>query len=267
MRRECWSRGSPIAFLMVFVAVPCFGWGAQGHQIVAMIASRDLNDRARVAVRELLGSQTLVDVSTWADEITRDRDFEWTKPLHYINVPRNATRVERGRDCPHDVCVVAAIENYTMTLRNRSAPRRQRTEALKFLIHFVGDIHQPLHVSYADDRGGNNVTLRWFGESDWNLHSVWDDGLVKQCLGRDRTTVIRRIRRRLSKEQFKLWRNSLEPEAWANESLAITRRLYGELPARGEIGREYCRQNSGAVEQRLAAAGVRLAALLNGVFL
>jgi hypothetical protein len=161
---------------------------------------------------------------------------------------------------------VAAIENYTVTLQNRRAPKRQRREALKFLVHFVGDIHQPLHVSYADDRGGNKVPLRWFGEPDWNLHSVWDDGVVKRCLGKGRTTVIRRMRQRLSKEQFTLWRNSLAPEVWANESLAITRRLYEELPAGGEIGREYCRQNSGTAEQRLAAAGVRLAALLNGIF-
>lgn len=261
-----WFRGSLVVLLLLFSAVPCFSWGAQGHQIIAMIASGDLNERARVAVRDLLGSPTLVDVSTWADEITRGPAYEWTKPLHYINVPRNATQVEHWRDCPNNLCVVAAIENYTGTLGNRSAPRRQRTEALKFLVHFVGDIHQPLHVSYADDRGGNNVPLRWFGEPDWNLHSVWDDGLVKRCLGRDRTAVIRRMRQRISEEQFRLWQNSPEPEAWANESLAITRRLYGELPARGEAGREYCQQNSGTVEQRLAAAGVRLAALLNSIF-
>jgi hypothetical protein len=95
-----------VALPMLLSAIPCFGWRAQGHQIIAMIASRDLNDRARVAVRELLGSQTLVDVSTWADEITRDPAFEWTKPLHSINVPRNATRVARWQDCPNDVCVV-----------------------------------------------------------------------------------------------------------------------------------------------------------------
>ena len=245
---------------------PCFGWGPDGHRIVGDIASKYLTDQAKAAVKDLLGDRSLADVSTWADEIRSDPTYDWAKPLHYVNAPRGEVRVHLDRDCPEGACVIGAINKYAGVLRDANAPREQRIEALKFLVHFVGDVHQPLHASYGDDRGGNEVKVSWLGQPDWNLHRVWDFGLIEHRMAVDRVAMTQAIERTISDRRLKLWRRSMNPVEWANESMAITARLYQQLPRNGQLDARYQARNIPIVEERLAMAGVRLAALLNDVF-
>ncbi len=256
--------------LLAAVAVtPVFGWGPDGHRIIGDIATKYLTEKTKAAVKELLGEQSLADASNWADEIRKDSSFDWAKPLHYINVPHGVAKVDESRDCKNDQCVTAAIKKYEAVLRDKDATHDAKVQALKFLAHFVGDVHQPLHVSFEDDRGGNDVKVTWLGQSGWNLHRVWDTGLIEhrmatQPSGREAFTSA--IENGIKEAKLQQWRKVKEPVAWADESLAITNRLYAEGPKDRNLSEAYYTHNIGIVEQRLAAAGVRLAAMLNSIF-
>jgi hypothetical protein len=255
-----------LSIVLALLGAPCLAWGPDGHRIIGDIAWSYLTDHAKAQVKDLLGELSLADACNWADEIRKDSTYDWAKPLHYVNVPRDAATVSMQRDCESGQCVIGAIKKYSDVLRSTDATRQQRVEALKFLAHFVGDIHQPLHVSYADDRGGNQVKVTWFGQPDWNLHRVWDDGLIKHWLGSDGQARVQELRKAITDQRVKRWRASLDPADWANESLTITRRLYRELPANRQLDEMYYKRNVSRFEERLAAAGIRLAALLNDIF-
>ena len=144
--------------LLVAIA-PSYGWtwGSQGHQIIATIAQSQLTPAARKEVDRLLAlvlGATLESVSTWADEHRNPATAAW----HYINMPRGNCVYEAERDCPDGRCVVEAIQRQADILQS-SASDDKKLLALKYLVHFVGDVHQPLHAGYADDRGGNTYQL------------------------------------------------------------------------------------------------------------
>ena len=145
--------------LVLILSIPCFGWGRDGHKITGTIATHYLTPEAKAAVTALLGDQTLADVSTWVDEIRSDSAYRWASPLHYSNVKPGEAEFDLSRDCPERACVVSAINKYTEVLQTADASHGEKAEALKFLVHFVGDIHQPLHVSHAKDKGGNDIKV------------------------------------------------------------------------------------------------------------
>jgi hypothetical protein len=129
-------------------------------------------------VAEILGpNTTLASISSWPDQIRRSRPE--TAPWHYIDVPIDRPHVDMARDCPKGDCVIARIEDFERVLGDPATNPQQRREALMFIVHFVGDMHQPLHCSDNKDKGGNNVKTDFFGKP-MNLHSVWDDGLLRR---------------------------------------------------------------------------------------
>ena len=135
-------------------------WGPEGHIVIATIANARLTPAARAAVRQLLGRHSLASVANFADQIRPQRPE--TANWHFVDIPKGETNYDPGRDCqpsPKGDCVIAAIARAETALKDRSLPRKQRAEALKFLVHFVGDLHQPLHWSDNHDRGGNDVNV------------------------------------------------------------------------------------------------------------
>ncbi len=251
------------------------GWGGNGHRIVGAIAASYLTEQARATVTDLLGDETLATASTWADEIKSDESYNWAYRLHFINLPRGVEKVDLARDCVGGDCVVAAINKYSAIMADSGAEREDRIEALKFLVHFIGDIHQPLHVSYADNLGGNTVKVSWFGKTadtgpfgdfEWNLHGAWDFGFISQRTGSDWVALALRIRADINDLQLINWSSTRDPEEWANESYYITRQIYDQLPKDKVLGQGFYEQHIATVETRLASAGVRLAALLNRSF-
>jgi hypothetical protein len=211
-----------------------------------------------------LGTQTLPDVATWADEIRGNPRYFFAKPLHFVNVPRDATTVDESRDCANGACVTAAIRKYAGILQDRTRSPAERAEALKFVVHFVGDVHQPLHVSYTDDQGGNKVKVTWLGAADWSLHSVWDTAFVTKRKGlKSWKQLASDLRASIGTGDRATWSGITDPIAWANESLQFTRTIYAELPANHNLDQAYYQKYVGRFEKQLAAAGVRLARLLN----
>jgi len=248
-----------------FRPTPAFAWGAEGHRIVAQIAAHELNAHAKAQVETLLGGDSMADVSTWADTIKFHRHE--TSPWHYVDIEIESRGYDAARDCPTGDCVVAQIERDERILADRSLATPVRAEALKFLIHFVGDLHQPLHCADNHDRGGNEVKVI-LGRHSTNLHAVWDNDVVK-ALGRDPDTVAAKLEGQVSSQQSAQWQRGSVAD-WASGSFQIARReIYGHLNGTGStdapiiLSRDYARAQNAVVSEQLEKAGVRLASILN----
>src|SRR6476619_3798552 len=144
--------------LLIVLVAPsvCLAWGSDGHKIVARIAEHQLTPETVAAIKLLISPESLADISVWADsdEVRDDPKYKWLDPLHYVNIAPDAKAFDSKRDCRNGKCVVVAINKYAAILRNPKASRADRIEALKLVVHFVGDVHQPLHVARAHDKGG-----------------------------------------------------------------------------------------------------------------
>ena len=256
------KRASMILVLLLIAPASVLAWGANGHRIVGRIAANHLTAEAAVAVASLIGPEGLDQASTWADDIRNDPD--WQPPLknpspwHYISIDDQETLETTARDPNGDV--LEAIGRFSAVLRDPRATRQAKLEALRFVVHFVGDVHQPLHVGRRADRGGNDVKVTLFGE-ETNLHSVWDSGLIESeklsfselAAFIDRPTL----------EELRTWQSSA-PAEWVRESKAARDRVYkiGE----GKLSYQYAFDNMPLIKRRLLQAGVRLAGLLNSIF-
>jgi nuclease S1 len=246
---------------MLMMPFPALSWGFDGHRVIAEIALSRLAPNVLAEVQDLVGD--FAGSATWADEIVRQR--RETAPWHYVNFPAGATYYESARDCKDDDCAVARILSFTRILGDRALEKQIRAEALKFLIHFVGDIHQPLHASYASDRGGNEVWAHIGGRTE-RLHSWWDSDLFESYWGKDRAGAIAECN---AIEIQSSWLQS-KPEDWANESFKITREVIysstGGANTRNTpilLPDVYAHAARPIITLRLLMAGVRLAATIN----
>ncbi len=210
-----------------------------------------------------------MDIANWADREAYDLPtFASSGPWHYVNVPIEAERYA-DRYCRRGDCVVGKIAEFRRVLAEPQSPKAERLTALKFLVHLVADVHQPLHVGDNDDRGGNGLQVRFLGETT-NFHRLWDSGLIEETRQNDRAWADR-VRRRITPEAAKGWAND-PVETWANESLAAAKKAY-QGPARGPristgatLGKPYQDFALPLVEDRLARAAVRLAHELDAIF-
>src|SRR6266700_561929 len=222
---------------MLFIGTPLFAWGPEGHRVVAQIARAHLSQRARHQIENLLGNDDLASVSTWADEIRpqRPETFGW----HFVDIPMNSSGFDEQRDCyrpnekndrgnDHHNCVVDRIVIFEQVLGDKRASKPDRVEALKFLVHFVGDIHQPLHA-IGEARGGNDIHVTEFGSAECgsrpcNLHSAWDIGLIEHT-GRREADYVSYLEKWIVRRRLQ-GRAGGSPENWANESFALAKQVW-----------------------------------------
>jgi hypothetical protein len=252
--------------LFVLVVILFLSWGVTGHRTVGKIAEAHLTPKALAGVRDLLGSESLADVSTWADEVRPKPEYKETAPWHYINLPLGLTydefksRVENMLEAN----VYSSVVKQLALLTDTTVSRDRKVEALKFLVHFVGDLHQPMHVSRAEDKGGNTIQLNFDGQGT-NLHAVWDSKLIDHG-GMDYQQLAAKYDHP-SAAQVRQWQSDPLVK-WMWESYVITGQLYAEVDTMSSrsIGQEYYDEHWGQVAQRLEQGGVRLAGLLNVVF-
>jgi hypothetical protein len=263
------------ALIVAVLPLHAFAWGAKGHSVIAEVAERGLSPAAAVVVRDLTFGAPLRDIASlpddWRSEETRGVRQGDTGPLHYSNIPNDAATFDRARDCKNDQCVVGGIERFLPVLRDKTQPRDKRREALIYVVHFMGDLHQPMHAAgglvkneetgqMEPDRGGNSVKLRYLG-IDTNLHSMWDSMLIEW--GPD--TVDQYADRLLNIElrgrpAEELQRGTLID--WINEShYAAVHNSYDI--GSGRIGAAYAQKNVEVVYERLLRGGLRLQRLLN----
>ena len=257
-----------VAFALLAAGVPstAHAWGRDGHQIVAAIAQALMTPRARAQAEALLaaaGGESLVAASDWADRIRRERPE--TARWHFVDIEVGGGPYVESRDCPRRACVVAKIEDFRAELANERLDPERRGEALKWLVHLVGDVHQPLHAADRHDRGGNDLRVLMDGR-ERRLHEIWDVDLVKLARGpRSDAAYAAALAASTTGAERREWSRGT-PEDWANEAHGLAESVaYGMLPA-GDmptIEPGYQRAAEAAVELQLQRAGVRLAAVLN----
>lgn len=255
-----------IASLSSIVALTptVLAFGPDGHRIVGELAQRQLSNDARAEIALLLAGETestLASIANWADDARETPIYAWSAPLHYVNFPRTSCDYDPARDCRDGRCIVDAIERFAAQLADHDQPLPARREALKFLIHFVGDIHQPLHAGYGDDRGGNLFQVYYLGRGS-NLHALWDGGILRSAQRKWRDHVeILSVR---SPSHSTRWSKRM-PRRWARESCRLIEKVALYPPRPGRVPPGYIERQLPVIEDRLVLAGARLAALLNAV--
>ncbi|MES2282530.1 MAG: S1/P1 nuclease [Pseudomonadota bacterium] len=245
-----------IGALTFFLPSQVLAWGAEGHQVIAEIAQAQLQPSTRQEVERLLAlepGQTLASISTWADEHRNPATARW----HFVNFPRDSCSFSASRDCSGGQCVVGAIDRQIDLLVNNKSDEG-RLFAMKYLVHLVGDLYQPLHAGYEDDRGGNSYQLQAFNRGT-NLHALWDSGLLRH-LDEDAG----QLTKRLSARQIKQPATSITQVQAAEASCQIVG-MPGFYPPR-QVGADYAERFTPVVEHRLMDAGTHLAQILNRVF-
>lgn len=261
------ARSAAVAVLLsLLAAVPAAAWGPTGHRVIGEIAWRELRPETKRAVRTLLPAgryDTLAEASTWADTYARQDDgYAWLAPLHYVDAPPGAKRVEAGRGCR---CVTGAILEFADALGDPARPHEERVDALRLVAHFVGDVHQPLHVSHPDGSGGASVRV-FLGGARTQLHAAWDSGFLRLHLERAglrwRPFALD-LHGAVSAEDRRRWTGAPDPRAWADESLDLARRHTFGVRSGSTLGPDTVSTAIPVIERRLQQAGVRLAALLD----
>ncbi|GAA0162626.1 hypothetical protein LIER_18671 [Lithospermum erythrorhizon] len=275
-----------VALLFVFPVV--HGWGTDGHLTICKIAQARLTDVAAAAVKDLLPSSAendLGSVCSWADHVRFH--YKWSSPLHYIDTPHNLCTYQYNRDCKDGSgikgnCVAGGINNYTNQLLNyhhgSAVSQYNLTEALLFLSHFVGDIHQPLHVGFASDKGGNTIDVHWYTRKT-ELHHVWDTPIIETAAERFYNSnvdgLITALQKNITSEwadQVKAWEACIGsqptcPDIYASEGIkAACTWAYKDVNDDSVLEDDYFLSRLPTVNLRLAQGGVRLAATLNRIF-
>jgi hypothetical protein len=233
------------------LARPAAAWGPTGHRAVGRVAEHHLTPEAARAERDLLGSEQLAYVTTWADEIRSEARGAKAEAWHWVTIPDGQTYEATPRNPDGDV--LEAIARMEKVLGDRTAPHLERTEAVKWLSHLIGDLHQPLHVGRGDDRGGNDIVVLWFGEPT-NLHSVWDSKVIENS--QLSFSELADLVDHPTAEEVRSWQAS-RPSEWARESQELRPACYAIGDRRLSHG--YVHDHWPTMQRRLLQAGVRLA--------
>ncbi len=251
------AKYSILALIFMIADMNCFAWGPDGHKITGAIAQHLLDQRTKDSVKIYLGKATLEDVSTWMDEIKSDSKYDALKPLHYINMERGEVYVAK----PDDKDIVAEINKVVDELKNRSKYSREEIEMdLKILTHLLGDIHQPLHVGFSSDQGGNMIQVQFMHRNS-NLHRVWDSDIIEQF---NVTTkdCLKQLSKYPKEDVEKLGKTDVV--GWMKESRTHLKQAYEVNHA--QIDYDYAYKNKGVIEKQLILGGIRLAHLLETIF-
>ena len=254
---KCFNIGLAASLVL---SAPAVAWGPQGHRVAGTLTEPYLSPIAKQAVRSLLGDESLAQASTWADRMRDNPSPFWQDtagPYHYVTVPSGKTYGEVGAPGKGDS--VTALAEFRATLEDPNASRVHRQLALRFSLHIIQDLHQPMHVGNGLDRGGNSIKLTLNGKST-NLHRVWDSSILAVA-GRSDGQWVGELSA-ISNEQLSTW-EAADPLVWIGESAALRDQVY---PEQRRIDSEYLVYWLPSAERRLQQSAVRAAAWLNEVF-
>jgi hypothetical protein len=263
-----------VVLLIAGWGLPVLGWGAEGHHVIARLAWNQMTPEARRFAQDLLGAEDFVAASTWAEDVrsSRPETYNW----HFVNIPYSEQTYTPSRDCPPSPrgdCVVAELERARRDVSDGSLPRERRAEALKFLIHLVGDVHQPLHAIDNHDRGGNDIPVSVAGQpadrAPLNLHAAWDSRLMS-LRGLAETAYADTLMQDVRTQRIAAL--PIDFAKWAESTHQIAVEYAYDYPGFSPAGppatpimlsADYQRRAGLAIDHQLELAGVRLAAVLN----
>ena len=256
------------SYILLFICMMTFtvsvfsaeDWGRTGHRATVAIAEKHLTKKAKRAIDKLLGGESLAFVSTYADELYSDNRYRKYSPWHYVQFPFESTYETHPKNEKGDIIV--GINTCIEILKNENSTHEEKVFHLKLLVHFLGDMHQPLHIGIADDRGGNLFQVLWFNE-ETNLHSVWDTKMIESY--NMSYSELAAASTQLSKEQMKqLQQGSLLD--WVNESRKLCKDVYENTESGENLGYKYMDRYVNVVRSQIQKGGIRLAGILNDLF-
>lgn len=250
-----------LSFLFLSVA-PMFGWGQKGHDTVAFIAENHLTPVTRQKISELLDGKSIVYWANWMDNASHTPEYAYTKTWHYKNIDPEfsydtAPNIPEGN-------VVQAIYEQTELLNKPDTSKEQKALALKMIVHFMGDLHQPMHMGRASDLGGNRHSVKLFDRYS-NLHSAWDSWLPEQAHKWSYTEWAQQIDRNdttVNEEIFTI----TNPDEWGRQTYEIATKIYDTTPEDSALSYDYIAEWTPVVEQQFLRGGLRLADILNSIF-
>lgn len=273
LRQTQLLRGLFVCATLLNLGLPrLWAWGREGHRLTALVAEHYLTPEAQKQVAELLHGESLADIASWADDYRNDAPA--TAPWHFVDIPASATTFDRMRDCPLSStdpsspwrdCITDRILYFEGRLGDLDLAPRERAIALKFLVHLIGDIHQPFHA-LADARGGNDIRVTFLGSqqcgtSRCNLHEVWDSELIEhRGLAQSAYTV--RLLDEIKQHQWERFSGG-EPTSWANSSHHYA--VLARAPMGAMLMSDYVKEETDIVDAQLALGGLRLAHVLNRI--
>ena len=226
-----------VTCLLTGFSAGVFAWGHEGHSTIGVMAVEQLHPDARHKLESILGSidtHEIIEACNWPDAVSKTGEWDWSEPLHYINLPENETRYSKSRDCPDQLCATEAIKQYANILGNQTEKTQQGWQAFAWLCHLTGDLHQPLHASFAHDRGGNNLKVV-FRSKPSDLHDVWDHDLIESRV-EDWKGLIELLRKYPVVEAGDNWTAGMVND-WTDESHQLVVEVV--YPQSLEISRDY----------------------------
>ena len=251
-----------IRFLIVltlnFAMLQAFGWGSTGHRTVGKVAEKYLNAKAKKKLKALLNNQSLAMLANWMDDVKSDSLYDHMEDWHWVTIETGQTYAQSNKNANGDL--IMTLERITNELSSHKLSGEKEIEAVKILIHLMGDIHQPLHVGCCDDAGGNRVKVKWF-RNDSNLHTVWDTEIINDS--RLSYTELAESLEEPSAEVIKRLQSSTVRDI-ANESIALRKQVYAI--GDGNLGYRYIYKNMPTIRKRIQEAGIRLAGVLNQIY-
>ncbi|PKA83684.1 S1/P1 nuclease [Ulvibacter sp. MAR_2010_11] len=252
------------SFFFLLVSSLSYGlpadWGKTGHRATGAIAQKYLSKKAKREIEKLLDGQSLALVSTFADEIKSDDNYREYAPWHYVNFPFDSNYDIHPKSDKGDLYM--AIQKCMEVLKDDNATKEKKAFHLKLLVHFLGDLHQPLHVGMAEDRGGNRFQVQWFDEGT-NLHSVWDEKIIESY--QMSYTELAKNSKKLSKNELQNIQNGSVKD-WMYESRGLCEQIYKTTISGDNLGYLYMYDYVDVVRSQLQKGGIRLAVLLNDIF-
>ena len=247
-----------LAAQFAFADVPY--WSKTGHRVIGEIAQQHLKGKTKRALKDLLNGQSLAAVSNFADEIKADSIYRKFSAWHYVNIPKGK---DYGDVEPYKYGdLVVAIEECIRIVKDEKSSRADRIFYLKMLVHFIGDLHQPMHVGRLEDKGGNDIQLQWFNQGT-NLHKVWDANLINDY-GMSYTELAAKLPE-VDKKQIKMIQDG-DVYDWVEESQDVANRIYESVEVGEKLYYRYGYVWWDTVESQLQKGGLRLAKVLNSLF-
>jgi hypothetical protein len=242
--------------VMFFCSIVVFAWGQIGHRTVGKVAENHLSKKAKEALACIMGTEGLVEASTWMDNIKSDSLYDHTHKWHYVTIPNE--KDYHTCEVAKDGDAYESINRMVDIIKDANANKQEKIEAIRMLTHLVGDIHQPLHVGSGEDRGGNSVKIKWFYKNS-NLHRIWDSGMIdsKQFSYSELAELIDHASESRVEE---LQKDNLD--VWVKEAMDLRPQIY-DIEGQENLSYEYQYKNWATVKDQLMKAGIRLAGILN----
>lgn len=253
-----------IKYILVFMISACSfannDWGQTGHRTVGEIANKHISKKTSTEIEKLLKGESLAYVSIYADEIRSDSKYNSFAAWHYVNFKGDKKYKEEPINPEGDI--LQGIKKCILVVRDKNASQKDKAFYLRMLVHFVGDLHMPLHAGNKHDKGGNDVKVKWFGDSS-NLHRVWDSDMINHYQ-MSYTELAKNIDI-ISKDKIAEFNQGTLAD-WAHESRALAIKVYKDAEKEEYLGYKYMYHNFPIVKNQLEKGGIRLALVLNEVF-